>query len=118
MADFKLIIRARGQKTEKLQAQVSTGLNKTAEVLSIVRLPKPPKSRAERLAVAESLADEAKGIVEELKDEMEQWRDGTPENLQGGDKYSSVSDCCDALEEIHSSIEGLDFSSVDFPGMF
>lgn len=39
---------------------------------------------------------------EELKGEMENWRDNTPENLQGTDKYGEMSDCCDALDNLTS----------------
>lgn len=78
---------------------------------------KSPTNRSERLAEAEALVDDARSIVEELKDEMEQWRDSIPENLQGGEKYSEVETACDALDEIYSNLEQSDWG-VEFPGMF
>ena len=52
--------------------------------LETVKKKKEPKSRADRLSRAEVFAEEAKCIVEELHDEMEQWRESIPENLQSG----------------------------------
>jgi hypothetical protein len=75
-------------------------------------------SRDDRLGEAESSVGDALSIVEELKDEMEQWRDSIPENLQSGEKHSQVEEAISALEEIQSNLEGIEFGSVDFPGMF
>ena len=76
------------------------------------------KSRAERLSDAESLVDDAKSIVEELKDEMEAWHESIPENLQSGDKASEVEAAKDALENLQSELENVNFGDVDFPAMF
>lgn len=86
-----------------------------------------------------AIGDVDTSIVEELKEEMESWRDSIPENLQGGNKYDEVSSACDALdaidigeladeisepEEIQGRIEALETAvqelgdSVEFPGMF
>ena len=77
-----------------------------------------PSSRADRLREAESNFEEAKSQVEELKEEMEIWRDSLPENLQNGDKASQIEDCISALEDISGNMDSVDFSSVDFPGMY
>lgn len=75
-------------------------------------------SRADRLSRAESKLDDAKGILQDLKEEMENWRDSIPDNLQGGDKYSEIEECISALEDILSgTVEDADFGSVSFPGM-
>jgi hypothetical protein len=80
----------------------------TEAPLSSVEQVKTPESRADRFAEAESLAGEACSIVEELKDEMEQWYDSIPENLQGGDKASEVESTKDALENyLDWSVAGL-----------
>jgi len=75
-------------------------------------------SRADRLAEAEGDFDNAKGTVEELKDEMQEWFDSIPENLQNGSKAEEVQTAIDALDEIYSNLEGCDFSSIDFPGLY
>jgi hypothetical protein len=75
-------------------------------------------SRAERLSEAENLMQQALSIVEELKDEMQNWYDSMPENLQSSDKGSQVEEATHALEELYGCIEQCDFSSVEFPGMY
>jgi hypothetical protein len=75
------------------------------------------QSRSDRLSDAELSVDDARCIVEELKEEMEAWKDSIPENLQGGDKYIQIEECISALEEIQSNLENFDFGSVDFPSM-
>ena len=77
----------------------------------------PNPSRADRLSEVNSLVEDAKSIVEELKEEMENWLDTIPENLQGGDKYSQIEDCISNLEEISGQLEEIDTSSIDFPSM-
>jgi len=76
------------------------------------------KSRADRLAEAESLVDDARSIVEELKDEMESWYDSIPENLQQGDKANEVESAKDALDNLQSELENIPFGDVEFPAMF
>jgi hypothetical protein len=78
------------------------------------------KSRHTRLGEAVLAIRTALVAVEDLRDEMESWRDSIPENLQGGDKYQRVEECHDLLEthaeEIDTACEELD--AVEFPGMF
>ncbi len=76
------------------------------------------KSRADRLSDAEALVADAASIVEELRDEMEQWHDSIPENLQSGDKASEVESAKDALENLQSELEEVSFGDVEFPSMF
>lgn len=75
------------------------------------------KSRADRLAVAETQIEDAKSIVEELLEEMQSWHDSIPENLQDGGKANEVQEAISALEEIQGALDGADCSSVSFPGM-
>lgn len=77
----------------------------------------PAESRADRLGEAESEFDNAKSTVEELRDEMQEWYDNMPENFQSGSKGDDVQSAVEALEEIISNLEQVDFSSVDFPSM-
>lgn len=44
--------------------------------------------------------------VEDLKDEMEEWRDNMPESLQSSDKYSQVDEAADTLGSAHDDLEG------------
>lgn len=77
-------------------------------------------SRADRLAEAEGYMEDATSIITELKEELEAWRDGLPENLQGGDKASQLEDAIGQLEEAEGNVEQAkdNCSGVEFPGMF
>lgn len=75
-------------------------------------------SRADRLGEAEGMVEEAKGIVEELKDEVQGWFDNLPEQFQSGDKGQELEQCVSELETIYENLDGTDFSSVSFPGMY
>lgn len=77
-------------------------------------------SRADRLASAQSMIEDARAIVDELKGEIEEWRDNLPENLQGGDKYSALEECASGLETADSSLDEAESAceGVEFPGMF
>lgn len=74
-------------------------------------------SRADRLdKIAADVADAA-GTVEELKEELEQWKESLPENLQDGDKASELDEAISQLEDIHQALDGIEFD-VAFPGMY
>lgn len=53
-----------------------------------------------------ALLTEAFGEVEDLANEMAEWRDNMPESLQGSDKYERVSECAEMLENQHSEDPG------------
>ncbi len=84
----------------------------------VVEKQKQNQSRADRLGEAEGNFDDAKNVLEELKGEMEEWYDSIPENLQTGSKAEEVQAAVDALDEIISNMEQVEFGSVEFPAMF
>jgi hypothetical protein len=113
MATYKFEItkdHARGETIKKMLEEKGFSV--------IMTKVEPPKSRADRLAVAESLVSEAASIVEELRDEMEEWQGNLPENLQSSDKASQIEDAISNLDSLQSELEGLDFGSIEFPGMY
>lgn len=73
-------------------------------------------SRAAELSEAEDHVKEAAEIVGELLGDMEERRDNTPENFQGGETYEAVEAAVDSLEQLKGELDGLDFDSVEFPG--
>ena len=86
---------------------------------SIQRVPKGKSpSRADRLGEAEAAVEDAKGIVEELKDEINSWYENLPESFKSGDKGEALQECESQLDEIISNLENVDFGSVEFPGMY
>lgn len=88
-------------------------------VRETVKPPKSPESRADRLAAAQGMVDDARGEVESLKDELEGWKDGLPENLQNGSKADELQEAIDALESLVSNLDSVEgFDDVNFPGMY
>jgi hypothetical protein len=88
------------------------------EFKSQVTKQDPARSRADQLSEAESSVDDAKSVVEGLRDELQEWLDGLPENLQSGSKADELNDAISELESIQSALEDIDMSSVSFPGMY
>lgn len=77
------------------------------------------KSRATRLSetldMTEKIAD-----VEQLKEELEEWLDNLPENLQSSNKADMLQEAIDNLENIGEELENIQElqHDVEFPGMF
>ena len=82
-----------------------------------VEMYEPPESRADRLDQAAGLVENAKQIVDDLTEELQNWHDNLPENMQDGEKASQLTDAIDSLESLSSDLEGIDFSNIDFPSM-
>lgn len=78
----------------------------------------PQKSRADRLSAALSSIDDALSEIDELKGELESWRDNLPENFQ--DKASELDEAVGALESGRDTIEDgkSELENVEFPGAF
>ena len=76
------------------------------------------KSRADRFADAMGQLDNVISDVEELKSELEEWRDNMPESLQGGQKHEELEEAIGQLEDLINGLqEGMD-TEVNFPGMY
>jgi hypothetical protein len=115
MAKYRVTITTDGTNIKAVQkaCKEAFGADISAQVEKIERNP----SRSDRLSDAEGAAEDARLMVEELRDELQGWRDNLPENVQDGNKASELDDAISALEEIISNMESLDFGSVTFPGM-
>ncbi len=77
-------------------------------------------SRADRLVLAIQDAQDAVSEIESLKEEIEAWKDGLPENLQQGQKASDLEECFDALTSICEQLDSAitEGEQVSFPGMY
>jgi hypothetical protein len=86
----------------------------------VVRKIEREPSRADRLADAATLVQDAVGEVEGLKEEMEEWHDNMPENLQSGDKGTAVEEAAQALDSIADRLDSAitEMEQVSFPGMY
>lgn len=114
MARYTVKLTVEADRIDTLRKQVEKSFPEAMTQVEKINLS---PSRADRLAEAAGAADNARSIIEELKDEMENWRDSLPENLQGGDKASQIEDAVSALEDLQSNLESCEFS-VEFPGMY
>ena len=63
------------------------------------------KDRRKRLQEAIDLIESARTIVEECRDEEEEYRDNMPENLQDSDKYYMADEAVDNLTSALESLE-------------
>lgn len=121
MATF--VIRAyskiKGMRAATLEKLLKASKIAKAIEISSVNVEKPARSRSARLDQAMSAFEDAKSIVAELKDEMDNWRSGMEgTNLENSSKFEEVSTAYDELESLESALEDVDFSSIDFPGMY
>lgn len=76
------------------------------------------KSRAERFDSVLGEISDASEKIAELRDELQNWLDNMPENLQGGQKAQELEDTIQSLDDIVDSLSDLSCSTVDFPRMF
>ncbi len=85
--------------------------------LKSVELVEYGYSRAVDLGRAESRVKEAVESVGELRSGLEEWKEGMPEQFQGGYKEEELDSAISALEEIENALDGIGWD-VEFPGMF
>jgi hypothetical protein len=79
------------------------------------------KSRVTRLNEAVDQVLEAKQDIEDIKFEIEEWKEnleGT--NFEGTLKYEMLEECLNGLEEVFDQLDEVSYSDGDivFPGMF
>lgn len=77
------------------------------------------ESRATRLSNAIDLTTNIED-VNSIKDELEQWLDNMPENLQASMKAEQLEEAIQSLEEIADELESVQEMqhNVEFPSMF
>ncbi len=63
------------------------------------------KSRAQRLATAVGVIESGNMAIEELRDELTDWLEGWPENLQSGATAEALETAISELDDIHDNIE-------------
>lgn len=83
MAQYTITLKVDGTRKDSVEKILRKAFGEDTPVYSVEKL-EGATSRAARLTEASTMVDDARSIVEELKDEMEQWRDSIPENLQSG----------------------------------
>lgn len=88
----------------------------------IIRLIDPPKlkraeSRSDRFSEAQGELGNAKSVAEELRDELQNWHDNMPENMQSGSKADELDEAIQELDSFISACEEAEGISPNFPGM-
>lgn len=76
------------------------------------------QSRKKRYEQALSQISQARDIVESLRDELQEWYDNLPENLQESNKAVMLDTAISSLEDVIGNCEESENTEVDFPGMF
>lgn len=68
------------------------------------------KTRRNLLSQAYDNLEKLSAIIEEIKDQEEEYRDNIPENLQGSERYEKAEAACDNLESALDALgECLDY---------
>lgn len=117
-AQHVITLTVSGQRVDVLRRKLADlfGDGVAINVTTVNRNP----SRADRLADALSDLQSGQAAVAELAEELTEWRDGMPENLQESSKGEEVTTAADALEEAAQELENAigELEGVEFPGMY
>lgn len=60
----------------------------------------------------QALAADIASMIEEVKDEEQDYMDNMPENLQGSERYSKAEEAVDALDTAQQYAEDLDIEEI------
>lgn len=83
------------------------------------RKVKAPVTRADRLSAASEMLSNAQSVLEELRDEIEQWKSGMEgTNLESTEKYQQLEECYEKLAESVDNIQGVELDGIEFPSMY
>jgi len=75
------------------------------------------KSRRERFEEIQGRIAEAKEGIEELRQELEDWRDNIPENLQAAAKADELDQVIGELEDLTQSLDEVCEADIEWPRM-
>jgi hypothetical protein len=115
-APVAALVAEAAKRLEEFQTAVNLPDPKTAIKTRAVREKR--KSRADRYSDAQGSISDAKTEAEELRDELQNWLDGLPENLQNGSKADALNEAISNLDTFIQSAEEAEGTDVEFPGMF
>ena len=121
MSTIIITVRQKAVRVEGIENEIAKLVKKKyskAEIDIDVSKKEQATSRAERFGEAMSALEDAKSIAEELRDELQEWRDGLPENLQNGSKADELDEAIGELEEFISNVENCEGNEPSFPGMY
>lgn len=116
MAQYEITLNIKGGNIVSIQKKLAGLLGVDEGTVHARRVP-DLDTRSERFAHAMELVSTANGIVQDLKGELEEWRDNMPEGLQNGGKHDELEEAISNLEEVESQLDEAENASVDFPSM-
>lgn len=112
-------IKQKGARVNVIESLIEKHIKaKYPEALISVQRKDPAESRSDRFSEAQSLVSDAKSEGECLRDELQDWLDNLPENLQQGSKADEIQSAIDELETFIDALDEAESSSPDFPGMY
>lgn len=118
MARWKIVVSGKGIQRGWVQKLVDACKDKFGEKASVSLFDdSPPESRADRFAKAIGDLSDIKAEFESLRDELQEWKDNIPENLQDGDKAQTLEESISELESICDSLDSAEGTDVEFPSM-
>lgn len=68
--------------------------------------------RRKVLDKAETLISEARELLEQVKDEEQEYFDNMPESLQSGERGQKAEQCVDLIDDLVNAIDSFDFEEV------
>lgn len=68
-----------------------------------------------RTGTASALVEDAVAEMNAIGEELQEWADGMPDNLRGGDKYSTITDAADTLSSRQVDIDEFPCDEVSIP---
>ena len=78
----------------------------------------PGLSRRERFDWASGEIQKAKDEIDTLLEELQNWLDNMPENLQSSERAEKLQDAIDELEECSESLQEALDHQPEFPSMY
>lgn len=119
MPEIRVTVRGKNVREAGVQSLVDKLMEKYGDGVHVsVEKVKRPESRADRFQAALDAVSDAKGEVEALRDELQEWYDNLPENFQNGSKGEEIQAAIDQLEDAIGNFETAEGSECDFPGMY
>lgn len=107
---YRVTFRVEGKQLDRVKATAVTTFGVDVDDLQVEKLG--PETRADRFASARRAV---LSEVEDLKEELQAWRDALPENLQSGSKADELDAAIDQLDTLWSALDDLEWD-VEFPG--
>lgn len=68
-----------------------------------------------RSGTASAMVEDAVAEMNAIGEELQGWADGMPDNLQGGDKHSTITDAADTLVNRQCDVDEFPFDGVAIP---